>query len=63
MRGSAPSDLELAAAPQVHVPLPDLSRFNLLMGDSASRDDCRAEAFTNGGDDASPECLVTVFFA
>ena len=61
-RGSAPSDLELAAAPQVHVPLPDLSRFNLLMGDSASRDDCRAEAFTNGGDDASAEFPVTVFF-
>ena len=63
LRGSAPSDLELAAAPQVHVPLPDLSRFNLLMGDSASRDDCRAEAFTNGGDDASAEFSVAVFFA
>jgi hypothetical protein len=44
------------------VPLPDLSRFNLLMSDSASRDDCRAEAFTNGGDDASAEFPVTVFF-
>jgi len=45
------------------VALPDLSRFNLLMGDSASRDDCRAEAFTNGGDDASAEFPVTVLFA
>jgi len=62
LRGSSPSDLELAAAPRVHVPLPDLSRFNLLMGDSASRDDCRAEAITSRGDDASPECPVTVFF-
>ena len=63
LRGSSPSDLELSAAPQVHVPLPDLSRFNLLMGDPAGRDDSRAEAFTSRGDDASPECPVTVFFA
>jgi hypothetical protein len=54
-RGSSPSDLELAAPPQVHVPLPDLSRFNLLRGDSAGQDDARAEAFTSRGDDASPD--------
>ena len=63
LRGSSPSDLEQSAAPQVHVPLPDLSRCNLLMADSPGRDDCRAEAFTSRGDDASPECPVTVFFA
>ena len=63
LRGSSPSDLEQSAAPQVHVPLPDLSRFNLLMGDSPGRDDCRAEAFTSRGDDASAEYPVTVFFA
>ena len=62
LRPSASSDPELAAAPQVHVPLPDLSRFNLLMGDPASRDDCRAAAFTSRGDGASPEYPVTVFF-
>ncbi len=63
LRGSSPSDLEQSAVPQVHVPLPDLSRFNLLMDDSPGRDDSRAEAFTSRGDDASPECPVTVFFA
>jgi transposase len=30
-RGGAPTSLDLPAAPQVHVPLPDLSRFNQLL--------------------------------
>ena len=47
---------EAAAAPPVHVPRPDLSRFDLLLGRS---DDPEPP----GGNDTAPELQASVFFA
>jgi transposase len=55
--------VEPAAMPQVHVPLPDLSRFDRLLGDPASRDDSSGEGFVIPTSELSGESPVTVFFA
>jgi transposase len=49
---SAPDPLP---APPVHVPWPDLSRFNQLLNDPENRDDGPDHAFTVRADTASPE--------
>jgi hypothetical protein len=46
--GSARTD-QLSTAPQVHVPLPDLSRFNALLEDISSLEEAR---------DREPACAV-----
>jgi transposase len=51
-----PSTSEAAAAPPVHVPRPDLSRFDLLLG----RGD---DPEPPGGNDTAPELQAGVFFA
>jgi hypothetical protein len=51
-----PSPSEAAAAPPVHVPRPDLSRFDLLLGRGGDPE-------TPGGDDTAPEPRAGVFFA
>jgi hypothetical protein len=55
--------VEPAATPQVHVPLPDLSRFDRLLGDPAGRDDSRSDGFVVPTSEFSGESPVTVFFA
>jgi transposase len=61
-RRSRPWTTELTTVPQVHVPLPDLSRFNHLLGDPASRDDLGDEGFAVAAAEAPCERPVTVFF-
>ena len=51
-----PSSSEAAMAPPVHVPRPDLSRFDLLL-------DRGGDPESSGGGDAAPERQVSVFFA
>ena len=63
MRPSSPSAIESIMVSQVHVPLPDLSLFNQLLGSSTCRDDVHDEAFSACADDASPERQSAQFFA
>jgi transposase len=49
-------------APSVHVPLPDLSRFNQLLNDPESRDDSPHKALTVRADTTAPECQSSVIF-
>ena len=48
--------------PQVHVPLPDLSRFNHLLDSSASRDDRGDQGLAAAAAEASCGSPVTMFF-
>jgi transposase len=57
---SAPDSIP---APLVHVPLPDLSRFNQLLGDPEERDGGPDKALLVRADTATPECQSTVIFA
>ncbi len=61
-RRSPPWTTELTTAPQVHVPLPDLSRFDHLLGDLPSRDGPGDEGFAVAAAEAPCERPVTVFF-
>jgi transposase len=61
-RGSPAWTTELTTVPQVHVPLPDLGRFNHLLGDPASRDDAGDAGFSVATAEAARENRVTVFF-
>jgi transposase len=63
VRSSLPSGVESIVVSQVHVPLPDLSLFNQLLGSSSCRDDIHDEAFSVRADDASPEGQNAQFFA
>jgi hypothetical protein len=51
------------AAPRVDVPLPDLSRFNQLLGGSVDRDELPDEALGVPADVAAPEGRSNVSFA
>jgi len=62
-RGSSVSALESIIVSQVHVPLPDLSVFNQLLGSPTCRDDCHTEAFSTCADDTAPESPNAQFFA
>jgi len=62
-RPSSPSPVESIMVSQVHVPLPDLSLFNQLLGSATRRDDVHDEAFSARADDASPEKQNAQFFA
>jgi transposase len=57
-----PWTTELTIAPQVHVPLPDLSCFDHLLDSSASRDDPDNQGFAVAAAEASGERPVTMFF-
>jgi hypothetical protein len=57
-----PWTIELTTAPQVHVPLPDLSCFNHLLDSSASTDALDDEGFVVAAAEASCERPVTTFF-
>jgi transposase len=61
-RRSPPLNTELATVPQVHVPLPDLSHFNHLLGGPTDRDDPGDARFVVAADEAPSESPVTVFF-
>jgi hypothetical protein len=50
-------------ASPVHVPLPDLNRFNQLLNTAVNRDDAQDKTFTVRADTPSPECRGSVFFA
>jgi transposase len=63
VRSSLPSSVESILVSQVHVPLPDLSLFDQLLGSSSCRDDIHDEAFSVRADDASPERQNAQFFA
>jgi transposase len=54
---------EGATVPQVHVPLPDLSLFNRLLGEDPGRDNSRDEPLRFRAQAASPASAVSVFFA
>jgi transposase len=56
--GSSPSTPESAAAARVSVPLPDLSRFEQLMGDRGSEKDCSNEVLTMQCCDPSPRSPI-----
>ena len=58
-RRSPPSTTELITAPQLQVPLPDLSRFNQLLGEPGSYDGRDGEGFAAA--EAGCESRVTVF--
>jgi transposase len=60
---SSPSAIESIMVSQVHMPLPDLSLFNQLMGNSSGRDDACREALSACTDDATPDRQNTQFFA
>jgi transposase len=62
-RRSSASAVESITVSQVHVPLPDLSLFNQLMGSRTCQDDCHTEAFSTCADDTSPESPNAQFFA
>lgn len=50
-------------ASPVHVPLPDLKRFNQLLPTAVNRDDGEDKTFTVRADAALPECQGSVIFA
>jgi len=60
---SSPSVVESIMVSQVHVPLPDLSRFNQLLGDPTCRDDAPDKTFSARAVDGSPERQNAPFFA
>jgi hypothetical protein len=59
-RRSPPWTTELITVPQVQVPLPDLSRFNHLLGEPGGCDGPGGEGFVAA--EAACESQVTVFF-
>jgi hypothetical protein len=59
-RRSPPLTTELITVPQVQVPLPDLSRFNHLLGEPGGCDGPDGERFAAA--EAARESQVTVFF-
>jgi len=63
LRNPAPSIPDAAAAAWVHVPLPDLSRFDQLLGDPGNRDESNDEILNIQCRDTSAAGQVTVFFA
>jgi transposase len=62
-RPSAPVAPDTAGAPWVDVPLPDLRRFNELLGGSAAPHDSADEPFTVRADVSSPPGRSSVLFA
>jgi transposase len=52
-----------AAPPEVHVPLPDLSRFDQLLGGHETNDTSHDDVYKQNDIDQSPEIPVSVFFA
>jgi hypothetical protein len=60
---SSPSTVESIAVSQVHVPLPDLSLFNQLLGSPTCRNDVHNEALSTCTDDTSLESQNAQFFA
>jgi hypothetical protein len=62
-RGSSAAVPDPILTSQVHVPLPDSSRFNQLLGGPVSRDDSPDEALIMRADVAPPESGSNVFFA
>ena len=61
-RRSSSWTTELTTAPQVNVPLPDLSRFNHLLDGPASSEGPDDEGFAVAAAEAACESQVTVFF-
>jgi transposase len=61
--GTSASSSDSLQASSVHVPLPDLSRFNQLLNDPQTREDGPANAFTVCADTTSPECQSGAVFA
>jgi hypothetical protein len=55
--------LDAAAAPPIHVPRPDLSRFDLLLGHPAHPETSRDDTGGIDGDDTATGPHVSVFFA
>jgi hypothetical protein len=62
-RRSSPPAVESITVSQVHVPLPDLSLFNQLLGSPTCRDDVHNQAFNTCADDTSSESQNAQFFA
>jgi transposase len=62
-RCTLPSTAQTGVARHVDVPMPDLSRFDLLLGADSSRDSAGDDAITFSGDDAFPDGAVRVYFA
>jgi transposase len=62
-RSSSNAASDVIGAPQVQVPLPDLSRFNQLLNGPAGQDDLPDEALTIRADAAPPEGRNIVVFA
>jgi transposase len=59
----ASAPLDTAATPRIHVPPPDLSRFDLLLGRPGSPEIAQDDARRGDGDDTAPERHVSVLFA
>jgi hypothetical protein len=59
---AAPSS-DPAAPPQVHVPLPDLSRFDQLLGGNDTQETSHYDVSTQACSDQSTEAPVSVYFA
>jgi transposase len=53
---------QTSITPHVHVPLPDLRRFDLFLNADSSRDDAGSDAITFSGDDALHDDAVRVYF-
>ena len=62
-RPSAPTPSDTIAASGVHVPLPDLSRFNQLLSSGATPEDSPVDSFASRVDAAPPESPSNVVFA
>jgi hypothetical protein len=62
-RGVSSSAPDSIPGPSVHVPLPDLTRFNQLLNDPEDRDGGSDKALTVRADAAAPECQGSVIFA
>jgi transposase len=60
---AAASSPDASAPPRVHVPPPDLSRFNLLLGSSDVPDESSNDPLNISCHDHAPEVPVSVFFA
>ncbi len=58
-----PEPLGLATVPQVHVPLPDLGRFDQLLRQTESEDVMNSINLTLSSDESALESPVSVFFA
>jgi transposase len=61
-RHSPPGTAELSTLPQVHVPLPDLNRFNQLLDNPSRRDDSGDERVTVTAASAAGKSQVSVFY-